>query len=163
MSLSPYQLRRFVVRPALEHLGLRSPAAENLVLGTAAHESGGFKFIDQVTSSEAADPLGPAIGLWQIEPATHDDLWRNFLAYRDPLAKKVLALIAPEPERHVQLATNLIYGAAVCRLIYYRAPQALPAAEDLASLAEYWKRFYNTPAGKGTIQQFVDDYKRYVR
>ena len=28
------------------------------------------------------------------------------------------------------LATNLMYGAAVCRLCYYRKPDALPKASD---------------------------------
>ncbi len=34
--------RRFAVGPTLDHLGLNSPAAENLLVGTAACESGLF-------------------------------------------------------------------------------------------------------------------------
>jgi len=32
--------RREIVRPVLEHLSLHSPAAENMLVGTAAVESG---------------------------------------------------------------------------------------------------------------------------
>jgi hypothetical protein len=33
------------------------------------------------------------------------------------------------------LATNLMYGAAVCRLCYYRKPDALPEAGDIEGQA----------------------------
>ena len=38
--LDPGQFRRLVVRPALQAIGLCSPAAERLLLGTALTESG---------------------------------------------------------------------------------------------------------------------------
>ncbi|HEV2650775.1 MAG TPA: hypothetical protein VGU69_05935, partial [Rhizomicrobium sp.] len=68
-SLSPSQiffaqLANVVVRPTLARLGLNDgPVALNLLLGTAAQESGGTYL--------AQYPTGPALGLWQIEPNTH--------------------------------------------------------------------------------------------
>src|SRR5258708_26545125 len=32
---------------------------------------------------------GPAVGLFQMEPTTHDDCWTNFLNFRPVLAGKV--------------------------------------------------------------------------
>ena len=47
------------------------------------------------------------------------------------------------------------------RLHYYRVPQPLPDA-DLLQVAAYWKRHYNTTLGKGTINQFMRNYRTYV-
>jgi hypothetical protein len=131
------QLRRFVVRPALEVLQLGGVSAENLVLGTALAESG-CRWLHQVGG-------GPAIGLWQCEPATHDDLW-VWIAYHTDLAAAVRSLMTPQ-KRLDQLASNLAYAAAICRLHYRRVPAELPAAGDAAALSAYHKRWYNTPAG----------------
>ena len=40
MGICASELRHYVVRPALKHLGMWSPTTENLLLGTAARESG---------------------------------------------------------------------------------------------------------------------------
>ena len=98
-GLDVVQLRREVLRPTLRYLELWSPAAENLVIGTAAHESGGCRYLTQIG--------GPALGLYQIEPATHDDLWTNFLAYRVELRAKTAALASVWPERVDRKSTRL--------------------------------------------------------
>ncbi|HYD29182.1 hypothetical protein [Brevundimonas sp.] len=156
MSLSPRHLRLFVIRPVLVRLDLWSAAAEDLVLGTAAAETG-LRLLDQVTSG-ADDRLGPAYGLWQMEEATHDDLWRNMIAYRPELRAQVEALLATWPRPVEQLVTNLAYAAALCRLHYRRVAEPLPAAGDLEGYGRYWKRHYNTEAGKGTPAGFVEKY-----
>lgn len=148
------QLRTRVVQPTLGFLGLDSPAALNLVLGTAAQESGGNYL--------AQWPCGPALGLWQIEPATRQDVHANFLDGHAELHGKVLRLVAPYPDLDMQLASNLAYAAAICRLIYFRVPEVLPAATDLAGLAGYWKRYFNTPAGGGTTSEFLFNFAKYI-
>ena len=52
-------------------------------------------------------------------------------------------------------STNLMYGAAVCRLCYYRKAEALPEAGDIEGQGQYWKTHYNTPLGKGTVTKYV--------
>lgn len=59
--------------------------------------------------------------------------------------------------------TNLAYATAVCRLQLYRARPPLPAADDVAGLAAYWKRFWNTAKGRGTEEQFIAHYREFVR
>jgi hypothetical protein len=153
-----HQFRIFVVRPTLQALGLWSPVAENLVLGTGAQESG-LDLLNQVTGPYDVTQ-GPGIGFFQIELATHDDIWANFLHYRAELAGKVAALLAPAPPRAQQLASNLAYAAAICRVDYERAPEALPDAGDAAALGAYWKRHYNTGKGAGTAEQWAANYAR---
>lgn len=148
------QFQLFIVRPALKQLGERfcGLAAEKLVVGTMLTESLG-DYVDQITGPHD-EILGPAVGLWQMEQETHDDIWNEYLSYRSELSGRVHSLLAPEPSPFEQLAGNLFYGAAMCRLKYYRAPEALPSGDNLRELAEYWKEFYNTHEGKGTIAQF---------
>ena len=60
------------------------------------------------------------------------------------------------------LATNLMYGAAVCRLCYYRKPDALEAG-DIEAQAASWKQHYNTPLGKGTVTKYVYKVQKILK
>lgn len=162
MTQAADEFRLGAVRPALEAIGLWSPVAEELVVGTAAHESGGFRYRGQVGAH--GQPAGPALGLCQIEPATHDDLYRNWLDYRPELRALVVGLkTAPDADPLEEVRSNDRYAAAICRLIYRRHPNPLPQdPADVEAIAALWKAVYNTAQGKGTVDQFVADYHRYV-
>lgn len=153
------QFRTFIIRPALIMINLWSVAAEDLVLGTAVHESGGLKYFEQITGKDDTK-LGPALGFFQIEVPTHDDLWRNFLNVpsRWMLRQNLVKLMTSE-ESARQLMTNLSYAAAIARLIYYRRPEALPAEGDIDGYAAMWKLAYNTKAGKGRPEQWARAYR----
>lgn len=165
-GLSPRHLALFVIGPTLAMLagpdapGIDNPAAVELLVGTAAQESN-LRALDQITGRNDRT-LGPAYGLWQIEPATHDDIWANYLAHRPELKARVQALAAASPSRTMQLATNLAYAVAMARLVYYRSPAKLARPGDVAGHAAVWKRVYNTEHGKGEPQQFIDNWRRLV-
>lgn len=160
-GLDVRQLRDLIVRPVLEYLGLPGgEVAERLLLGTAAHESGGFRYIKQVG--------GPALSLWQIEPATA----------RDAMARaptKVLARLhdypvylpqvsGVDPAVHVVnlLPGNLYLGAAMARVVYYLKPFEMPPAAGTGELAAIWKEHWNTEDGAGRPEQFVAAYAEHV-
>ena len=63
-----HQLDRDIIEPVLSRLHAASPAARALLLGTAAQESAMGRYIRQLRG-------GPALGIFQMEPATHDDIW----------------------------------------------------------------------------------------
>lgn len=130
------QLKDFIVTPALTVLGAHfcTPAGINLLTGTALVESG-CVYVHQLNS-------GPALGLWQMEPATHDDIWTNFLAYQSAL-KQSLQTIMSSDALLTQLVTNLSYACCMARIKYYRSPIALPAANDAAGMAQYHVSIYN--------------------
>ena len=146
--LDPEHFRRHVIRPSLLRLGLQSPAAEALLLGTALTESGLARLVQ--TGG------GPALGVYQIEPATHTDIWRHYLAYHPGLAARVLSLAAGGFGHPEQLVWNLAYATAMARLVYRRRAEPMPAATDLPGLAAYWKAHFNTAAGKGTAADYIE-------
>lgn len=164
--MHPLQFDRFILRPVLEALAPEIPYSEagrRLLIGTAAHESGGFKFIDQVTASGlAGDVDGPAYGIFQIEAATHDDLWKNFLQYRGAISLKVKQFRAPAPDPVKQLRSNLCYSVAIARAQFYRATPPLPAADDLDGLAAYYKKWWNTLHGAATAADFIKAVRLHV-
>lgn len=141
------QFRDYVVVPALERINAYSREAEQLVMGTALAESKIF-FLQQVGR-------GPARGIFQMEPITHDDIWKNFLSRRAGLMNDLKGLIMRDMDLHDQLRGNLFYAAAMCRIHYLRFREPLPAPGDWPGMAAYWKRYYNTPAGAGTVEGFL--------
>jgi hypothetical protein len=152
-GLYPRQLRELIVRPVLIDLGWWSQPAEDLVMGTAAQESR-LRYLRQL-------PNGPALGIWQMEPATHDRHWHMYITPRQSLRARIMDTCRlAEPVAGIPSATtllfNLRYGAAMCRLHYRRVPAPLP--EDLAGQAAYWKDYYNTADGAGTVAEYVANY-----
>lgn len=144
-----------VIRPALTAINLDSPAAEQLLLATALQES------DLRATVQLGG--GPALGYFQMEPATHDDIWANFLRYRVELAASLrdLAGIAAGTPRAALLASNHRYAAAMTRVHYMRVPAPLPPAGDAAAMAAYWKDHYNTAGGAGSTAQFMRKWASY--
>lgn len=145
-----------VIRPSLTSISGWSAAAEQLLLGTAIHESSGFRYRKQIR--------GPALGLFQMEPVTHDDIWKSFLRYRSSLGSKVSALLSsPNADKLYELEFNDKYASAMARMKYLRSGAPLPLLNDIPAMANYWKRFYNTPLGKGTPAQFIRSWKELMK
>ena len=153
------QLRYEIIRPVLKYLDPEIPysmAAENLLMGTCAQESRMGTFLVQQGN-------GPAKGIFQMEPATASDLYDSYLFYRDSLNRLVHNLMAHNKigGADQELVGNLYYAAAMCRVHYYRVKWPLPD-DNMEELAHYWKLHYNTPEGKGTVEEFVKNYKLLV-
>jgi len=140
-----------VIRPTLAQLQLASRPAELLLLGTAIVESG--------LAKRTQDGGGPARGLFQMEMATHDDIWRNYLAYRPRLAERVRAFKRKaDADAESELVENDAYACAMARVHYFRVPARLPPGGEVTELAHYWKDHYNTVRGKGTVERYVHDW-----
>lgn len=149
------QLRMYVVRPTLEKFGMHSLAAENLVLGTCATESLMGEYIRQVD--------GPALGIYQMEPATHHDIYESYLSHRKPLINQIMGYFGwQNPPKDSELMNNIAYATLMCRIKYFRDSDPLPSASDIRGLANYWKRVYNSVLGKGTPDDFINKYNKYV-
>lgn len=157
--IDPVQLRDYVMRPVLKYLEPEIPysiSAEQLLLGTAAQESR-LKYLHQLGK-------GPAVGLWQMEPNTHNDIWKNYF-YGDQhrgIKTKLQSLRVDDfpgiIDSH-EMAGNLYYACAMSRVYYWRIREPLPPPDDPYKMGAYWKKYYNTEAGKGTIEQFEESWK----
>ena len=99
----------------------------------------------------------PAIGFWQIEPATMYDMIRNYLKYRKKYREAVqdLGMRVKGDDIEVSVMSNMAVQAALCRLHYRRDSKPIPSWDSLESQGKYWKRVYNTIEGKGTINHFI--------
>lgn len=154
--MEPNQLKVYIIESSLHDLDLYSNSAVQLLMLTAAQESKLGHYIVQIR--------GPAKGIFQMEPATHDDIWENFLKYKPDLAVKLEHLAGTHPVQPSAdvMVWNLKYAAAMARIHYYRVSQALPEPDDIQAMADYWKQYYNTPKGRGTSAEAVHNYQRYV-
>lgn len=175
MPTNAKQIEHNVIIPVLKYLdpviGFTQDAV-TLLLGTAAQESHMGTYIKQLGS-------GPACGIFQMEPATHNDIWENFLRHKPLAAEAIMQLnmpveISPSnvidfdkpeefdyPDAH-EMIGNMYYATAMCRVHYWRVKEALPHASDLIGQARYWKKYYNTIHGAGTEQEYVDNFTKFV-
>lgn|SRR5487761_411035 len=153
MGIDPGDFRQFAIKPALAMLGVifAGDAAEELLLGTALQESGCGRRLKQIG--------GPALGAFQIEPDTHNDVWKNLIGARAGLASAVMSLRIPGLGPLDQLPANHLYGCAIARLIYYRAPARLPIAGDLAGQGAFYKTYYNTAAGAASVGTYIANWR----
>ncbi|WP_441001312.1 hypothetical protein [Fodinibius sp. SL11] len=152
------QLREYVIRPVLHDIGKYSRNAEELLLLTAAQESGLGKYLHQLGD-------GPAIGIYQMEPATHDDIWSNFLKYKPTLGDTILRWEMPRAfadNNAKEMAGNLYYATAMARCFYLRFYESLPEFADVEGMAKYYKKYYNTHKGKATVKEAIENYNKYV-
>lgn len=160
MSFNAQQFRELVVRPQLWDLDPHIPysqEAEDLLVMTAAHESHLGTYLKQVN--------GPALGVYQMEPATHDDIWYNYLEFQGGIKAEVSMLTNQVdyvgPGAFWLLVYNLRYATAMARVHYYRVSEALPKRSDfetrsdyVLALAKYAKKYYNTDKGKATVEDY---------
>jgi hypothetical protein len=156
--IRPAQLRDDVIIPVVSSLiplqhdqgGNNLAAITELLLGTAMQESHCGDYLDQVR--------GPALGIWQMEPASEKDIWDNFLAFRPDIRVPVTKLMVSGIDRTKQLEGNLYYACAMARVEYLRAPAALPAAGDLEAQAEYYVKYYNR-GGAANVNEYIANWK----
>ncbi len=155
--VDPIELHDYVIVPALDQVGLNQPGASFLLLGTALVES------DLTYLRQQSD--GPALGLYQMEPDTHDDLWLWLTEYtRDrELARAISRLVAQWPPGATQLVSNLTYATVMARCLYRRRPEPLPfPVGDLTAHALYWKKHYNTFQPEQTHAYVEKQLTRFV-
>lgn len=160
--INPRQLYTHIITPVLNALDFdKGNAAQQevraaLILGTFAQESACGQYLKQIE--------GPALGIGQMEPATHDDIWNNWLIHQPFNLKAYMAAqcgLQPgqTPNAHFMIG-NLWYATAMTACHYRRVPEALPRRADVSveALAHYWKTYYNTKLGKGKVEHFMQSW-----
>lgn len=154
MIFTADDLRHLVIRDTLHALNDWSLAAENLLLGTAAQESGlgGWS-------------KGSRIGIYRITPTMHRAIWDKYLILNPPLASEVRGMAGQHSflkSPHNELATNLKYATAIAWMVYRRSNQKLPDAHNLPDLGKFWLRHFH-PKAKATVSDFVRSYRLLIQ
>lgn len=155
--VNPEQFLEFVIVRTLRRMAQRAPRVDSdvaraLLLGTALAESG-LVYLRQV-------PNGPALGVYQMEPATHFDLFESWLNYRPDWYGIVTQFSGPDLDAF-ELVGNLPYATACARAHYWRVAEPLPKLEA-AGLAAYHKRHFNTAAGRADVRDTARHFARAI-
>lgn len=153
MGICPSELIHLVIRPTLKYLGEDSEDARFLLMATAAMESElGFHLVGNEHKG---------IGVYQISAKCHRNVWDKYLVNNPELASKVRGLASQHEflaNPHQELATNLRYATAIAWLIYKRKTSNIPKAQDLDSVARFWRRhFHSRP--HATVERFLERVK----
>jgi hypothetical protein len=149
------QLRK-LIRTVLIDMVARSPMnlyksedPVELLMLTSAQETHCGRYIEQVK--------GPALGIFQMEPASFESLVRSF-RFRMLLDNYDI----PEIPDLEELSGNIILQIASARLYYFRVPYPLPSKDNVLEMATYYKKWWNTYLGKATIESAIDSYNKYA-
>ncbi len=101
-------------------------------------------------------PYGAGVGLCQFDlNGFRDTQDRTPESRREAIIKAFNIDILQVSHR--ELAYSPFLSLLFCRLFYLLRPGAIPS--DVLGRAEYWKKWYNSSLGKGTIDQYVEDQK----
>jgi len=155
MGICLDELRQLVIRPTLKHLRAWTPEMENLLLGTAAQESQlGFHL---------KQGRRHGLGIYQIQPHTHREIWDQYLIDHPALASKVRGLASQRDfldHPHSELATNLRYATAIAWLVY-RAAGVRKVDAAVGDMARVWhQHFHHGPSARA--RDFECSYARLV-
>lgn len=150
------QFRKLIITPVLSDLQIYSRDAEELLVLTCATESLGGHYLTQVN--------GPAAGIYMMQPTTYTDLWINFIRQRNQLATLMSLHLGcsriPEIERMIY---DLHFATAMARIHYLRVTEKLPPCTDPEAIYAYYKKYYNTSAGKATKADSLAKYQDFVK
>ena len=151
-----HQFRVNIIRPCLDRMGLYSKDAEELLIATLAHESLGGTYLRQLND-------GPALGIYQMEPTTHDSIWENFLLFRNDLAHKLVLQFNKMRKPHAtDMIHDLFYATAMARIYYLKVSDPLPAFDDIDKIWQYYKSFYTTAIGGAKQEGCMKNYKKFT-
>ena len=150
------QFRELIVKSSLNDLLLYSKEAEELLVFTCATESIGGTYLHQVN--------GPALGIYQMEPATYNDIWQNYIYPNGSLTLRLFSNFnissVPSEER---LIYDLRFATAMARIHYRRINSPLPLSNNVDSIWDYYKKYYNTSQGKALKEDSINRYHDFVQ
>ncbi len=149
------QLRELVIKPTLIDLLMYSKEAEELLVFTCANESLGGTYLHQVN--------GPALGIYQMEPGTYNDIWANFILFkRDILLQLQHSFDIGRMPSEDRLVYDIRFATAMARIHYMRVKSPLPSANDINGIWNYYKTYYNTIGGKANYIDAIKNYEKFT-
>lgn len=164
--MNAQQLYDYIIKPTHEYMGGNYASKESnfLSLCTAAIESNCGEYIKQIN--------GPALGVWQMEPATYADIQLESdvlignsdfdIEFQERIYSLETGFFSADiVSWNNSLIQSPMYACAMARLKYSMDPHPLPKLSgnkdlDCINFFEYYKRVYNTELGASTYQKWVN-------
>jgi hypothetical protein len=146
---------RDLIDSTLKTMRMYSEDASELVFLTGLVESK-YEYIKQLGT-------GPARSFWQVEPFTAKDSIENYLFFRKKKLDRIADAMSMDSGKVALMSmndldqalwTNIATGIVFCRLKYWRVPHKIP--NTVKGKAKYWKKWYNTEGGAGTVEHFLE-------
>lgn len=153
--LNVQQLKELIIKPTLIDLIMFSDDAMELLVFTCAIESLGGTYLKQIK--------GPALGIYQMEPETYNDIWHNYINNKKDLsllmATNFECNLIPAEDR---LIYDLRFATAMARIHYARVSEEIPKKENLKEVWNYYKRYYNTLLGAAQEDHSFRQYLSFI-
>lgn len=155
-GINTADFRQYILAPALELCAdLASvpdtPYVRDLLVATCAQETHMGVYLHQTGR-------GHAVSIYQFEPATLEDLLKNF-ASQKRYAGLLQAVRVPAVAAEDEIIFNLRFATVCARLNYYRVREPLPKMTSFDTLWHYYKTYWNTELGAATAASFRDALK----
>lgn len=141
-----------------------------LLFGTCMQESHG---IWERQRTPSWDGYVGGFSKWQVEQGSVADSL-HLLRRRPELAARATQFLFADPRasttwvelvdplellRWLRIDDNDVPGVLMARLHYLRVPDPIPSGVQAQSA--YWKKHFNTVAGKGTVNEYLHNWARY--
>ncbi len=118
-----------------------------------AHESKRGEYIRQLRQ-------GPALGMIQMEPATHDDVWKHGdTVWCNAVDVGIITRDQFNNQEHPpaeRLIYDLQYNIFMVRQRLFMKPEALPHTPE--QMSAYLKEHWNSVAGAASNMSYYDDW-----
>jgi len=142
---------KYLIKYALRELNLDSVEARSLVYRTGMAESG-YRHLAQIGMNIGSG----AVGFFQNEPNSIKDTWENFA-----MGKRYATVLLShgfDPDDHINsVLGSITLQIMFARLQYRRNKEPLPDIEDYIAQGKYYKKYYNTDKGKGSVEKFLKE------
>ncbi len=156
--INSIQLRELIIQPALKGINLYSKEAEEMLIATCAQETHSGLYLKQLSGGKDA-----ALGIYQMQPDTHDWIWNSTLTTDSNLGFVVMTsckyTIRPKPDVMVY---NLLYASVMARAFWLHVKEPFPDIGDTDNMWFLYKKYWNTYGGKATKEDFVKNYNLYA-
>ena len=143
------------IRRACDVISQRNvPVGVKMLSETCAAETGLCTAVDKY------EPEGR--GAFQFDSEGFKDTKSRFIGHYPEITDKILRELGINwaSVEFEMLEYAPLLGAVFCRAKYYLVPYPIPLTRQ--GRAEYWKKWYNSTAGKGTPEHYMDMSARYL-
>lgn len=145
----PIRHLRRTVETMARHMGIAPHECVQTMLEICAVESDLGEIIRQKN--------GPALSPWQIEPKSWDHLLDTLRKKHPEWHRKLEVLYRKDRSQEWNRSRNIPYAcASAIVFVSLKYPSGFKGLNNIQKRAALWKKWYNTPRGKGTVDMYYE-------